>query len=60
NAFYNTVVKRNSFYVTSIFVTAFAFNIGFDVGVSRVWDNVNAGKQWKDIRDKYATPADEE
>jgi len=30
-AFYNTFVKRNSVYVTSIFVGAFAFGVGFDV-----------------------------
>ena len=29
--------------MTGIFITAFAFNIGFDVGVSKVWDRVNAG-----------------
>ncbi len=30
-------------YVTSIFVGAFAFGIGFDVAVSRFWDNWNRG-----------------
>jgi Ubiquinol-cytochrome C reductase, UQCRX/QCR9 like len=30
-------------YVTSIFVGAFAFGIGFDVAVSRFWDSWNRG-----------------
>ncbi|ETW84278.1 hypothetical protein HETIRDRAFT_449802 [Heterobasidion irregulare TC 32-1] len=53
NTFYNTLVKRNSVYVTSIFAGAFAFGIGFDVGISSFWDSWNRGKQWKDIRHKY-------
>lgn len=53
NAFYNTIVKRNSVYVTTIFASAFAFGVGFDVGVTKLWDSWNKGKQWKDIRQKY-------
>jgi len=59
-AFYNTFVKRNSVYVTSIFAGAFAFGIGFDVAVSNFWDNWNRGKQWKDIRHKYIQEGDSE
>ncbi|KAI0316979.1 ubiquinol-cytochrome C reductase UQCRX QCR9-like protein [Amylostereum chailletii] len=54
-AFYNTFAKRNSVYVSSIFVGAFAFGIGFDVGVTKFWDSWNRGKQWKDLRAKYVT-----
>jgi ubiquinol-cytochrome c reductase subunit 9 len=59
-AFYNTFVKRNSVYVTSIFVGAFTFGVGFDVAVSNFWDNWNRGKQWKDIRHKYVQEGDSE
>ncbi|KJA24519.1 hypothetical protein HYPSUDRAFT_38560 [Hypholoma sublateritium FD-334 SS-4] len=55
NAIYNTVFKRNSVFVGAIFVSAFAFGIGFDVGVTKFYDSWNKGKQWKDIRDKYVT-----
>ncbi|KAH9943134.1 ubiquinol-cytochrome C reductase UQCRX/QCR9-like protein [Epithele typhae] len=55
--FYNTIAKRNSVYVTSIFAGAFAFNIGFDLGVTSFWDSWNKGKQWKDIRHKYVEDA---
>jgi ubiquinol-cytochrome c reductase subunit 9 len=65
-------------FVSSIFVGAFAFGIGFDVGITAFWDRWNKGvrgivrcntnsrlitslqKQWKDIRDRYATEAAEE
>jgi len=43
NAFYNNVVRRNSVYVSSIFAGAFAFGIGFDLGVSSFWDRWNKG-----------------
>lgn len=53
DAFYNTIVKRNSVYVSTIFAGAFAFGVGFDIGISKFWDSWNKGKQWKDIRHKY-------
>ncbi|KAI0347475.1 ubiquinol-cytochrome C reductase UQCRX/QCR9-like protein [Trametopsis cervina] len=53
NTFYNTLVKRNSVFVSSIFAASFAFGVGFDIGVTTIWDKWNQGKQWKDIRSKY-------
>ncbi|OBZ76270.1 Cytochrome b-c1 complex subunit 9 [Grifola frondosa] len=53
NTFYNTIVKRNSVFVPTIFAGAFAFGVGFDVAITAFWDNWNKGKQWKDIREKY-------
>ncbi|KAJ3741403.1 ubiquinol-cytochrome C reductase UQCRX/QCR9-like protein [Lentinula detonsa] len=50
---YNTIFKRNSVYVGSVFAAAFVFGIGFDSGVTAFWDSWNKGKQWKDIRHKY-------
>ncbi|KAG2184570.1 hypothetical protein INT43_000479 [Umbelopsis isabellina] len=67
--FYNTLVKKNSVFIATIFGTAFAFEVAFDTTSTRVWDNFNKGgrllppivhynsvighKQWKDIKDKY-------
>ncbi|KAA1466098.1 ubiquinol-cytochrome C reductase UQCRX/QCR9-like protein [Dentipellis sp. KUC8613] len=56
-AFYNAFAKRNSVYVSTIFAGAFAFGVGFDVGINKLWDSWNRGKQWKDIRDKYVQDA---
>lgn len=55
SAFYNALVKRNSVYVTGILAGAFAFGVGFDLGIEAFWDRWNRGKQWKDIRQKYTT-----
>ncbi|KIK08555.1 hypothetical protein K443DRAFT_672570 [Laccaria amethystina LaAM-08-1] len=53
NSLYNAFFKRNSVFVTTVFAGAFAFGIGFDLGVTKFYDTWNKGKQWKDIRDKY-------
>ncbi|KAI8577418.1 hypothetical protein K450DRAFT_252332 [Umbelopsis ramanniana AG] len=53
NTFYNTLVKKNSVFVATIFASAFAFEVAFDTTSTRVWDSLNKGKQWKDIKDKY-------
>ncbi|GJJ75487.1 ubiquinol-cytochrome c reductase subunit 9 [Entomortierella parvispora] len=50
---YNTIVKRNSIFLTTIFVTAFAAEMAFDSVSDRIWDNINKGRQWKDIAHKY-------
>ncbi|TFK27055.1 ubiquinol-cytochrome C reductase [Coprinopsis marcescibilis] len=55
NALYHGIFKRNSVFVTTVFVGAFTFGIGFDTGVTKFYDHWNKGKQWKDIRHKYAT-----
>ncbi|KAK0563602.1 qcr9 subunit 9 of the ubiquinol cytochrome-c reductase complex [Tilletia horrida] len=52
---YQTLFKRNSVYVGTVFGSAFAFGIGFDLLTTKYWDTRNQGKQWKDIRDKYVT-----
>ncbi|KAG2188579.1 hypothetical protein INT44_001334 [Umbelopsis vinacea] len=53
NTFYNTLVKKNSVFVATIFGSAFAFEVAFDTTSTKVWDSFNKGKQWKDIKDKY-------
>ncbi|KAG0136963.1 cytochrome b-c1 complex subunit 9 [Tuber indicum] len=50
---YNTIFRQNYVFVGSVFAGAFAFEILFDQATDRVWDNLNRGRQWKDIRAKY-------
>ncbi|KND04951.1 uncharacterized protein SPPG_08861 [Spizellomyces punctatus DAOM BR117] len=50
---YNVFFRRSSAYLAGIFASAFAFEIAFDTVSDRVWDSINKGRQWKDIRDKY-------
>lgn len=57
---YNTFIKRNSVFVTTIFVGAFAFQGFFDAGITAWYENHNKGKLWKDIKGKYTGDAEEE
>ncbi|KAI9009151.1 cytochrome b-c1 complex subunit 9, partial [Hyaloraphidium curvatum] len=50
---YNTFMRRNAVYYGAIFAGAFLFEVGFDNLSDKVWDDVNKGRQWKDIRGKY-------
>ncbi|KAI9102682.1 cytochrome b-c1 complex subunit 9 [Phlyctochytrium arcticum] len=50
---YNVFFRRSSSYVLGIFASAFVFEMAFDSVSDRIWDSVNRGRQWKDIRDKY-------
>ncbi|KAG8218835.1 cytochrome b-c1 complex subunit 9, partial [Butyriboletus roseoflavus] len=58
SAFYNTIAKRNSIFVTTIFAGAFAFGVGFDSAIQSFWDHWNKGRQWKDIRANYVQSDD--
>ncbi|KAJ3043559.1 hypothetical protein HDV00_004659 [Rhizophlyctis rosea] len=44
--------------MATVFIGAFAFETVFDTATDAVWDRVNAGRQWKDIRGKYIQAAD--
>ncbi|ORX63178.1 ubiquinol-cytochrome C reductase [Hesseltinella vesiculosa] len=50
---YNTIFKRNSVFVTTVFAGALAFEVVYDSTTDKIWDNLNKGKQWKDIKHKY-------
>ncbi|KAI8049703.1 cytochrome b-c1 complex subunit 9 [Syncephalis plumigaleata] len=49
----NSVFRRNSVFLTSIFVGAFAFEIGYDGLTDRIWRRLNEGRTWDDIKDRY-------
>lgn len=40
---YSTLFKRNSIFVSTVFLTAFSFSIGFDLVTSSFWDYHNRG-----------------
>ncbi|VEU24245.1 DEKNAAC105443 [Brettanomyces naardenensis] len=47
---FNTVFKRNSVFLTTIFAGAFVFQAVFDEGVNKWWEARNKGKLWKDVK----------
>ncbi|KAL1590570.1 hypothetical protein WHR41_00620 [Cladosporium halotolerans] len=57
---YNTVIRSNGVFLSAIFVGAFATNLAFDTGSNALWDSINRGRQWKDIKHRYMESEDEE
>ncbi|KAG4303908.1 hypothetical protein PORY_002697, partial [Pneumocystis oryctolagi] len=50
---YQSIFRKNSVFIGTIFASAFIFKLAFDQGTKAIWDYVNQNKQWKDIREKY-------
>ncbi|RKU42729.1 hypothetical protein DL546_004444 [Coniochaeta pulveracea] len=57
---YNLFFRRNYAMLATVFTTAFAWEMLYDNTMNKVWDNINKGRQWKDIRQKYIQGADDE
>ncbi|KAI1760972.1 ubiquinol-cytochrome C reductase [Hypoxylon sp. FL1150] len=51
--FYNALFRRNWQMLGAVFAGAFAFEMAYDTGMNKLWDNLNRGRQWKDIRSRY-------
>ncbi|KAK3397947.1 ubiquinol-cytochrome C reductase [Sordaria brevicollis] len=45
--------RKNTAFLGAVFAGAFAFEVAYDNGMDKVWDKINKGRQWKDIRHKY-------
>ncbi|BCR92744.1 cytochrome b-c1 complex subunit 9 [Aspergillus chevalieri] len=57
---YQSIIRKNAIFLTSIFTGAFAFEIAFDSASNKIWDTINRGRQWKDIKPMYLNKADDE
>ncbi|KAK3058245.1 Cytochrome b-c1 complex subunit 9, mitochondrial [Extremus antarcticus] len=53
NSSTSSIIKRNAVFLTTIFAGAFATNIVFNIGMDSMWDQINKGRQWKDIKQRY-------
>ncbi|KAK6062603.1 ubiquinol-cytochrome C reductase [Seiridium cupressi] len=51
---YNAFFRRNWQMLGAVFGGGFAFELFYNQGMNRLWDNMNRGRQWKDIRSRYA------
>ncbi|KFG86916.1 hypothetical protein MANI_030330 [Metarhizium anisopliae] len=49
----SALFRKNYAMLAAVFTAGFAFEVGFNNGVNKWWDNHNRGRQWKDIRSKY-------
>ncbi|XP_039953466.1 cytochrome b-c1 complex subunit 9 [Bactrocera neohumeralis] len=52
-AIYNSLFKRTSTYAVGIMASVFFFERAFEVGSTQLFESVNKGKLWKDIKGKY-------
>ncbi|XP_012528498.1 cytochrome b-c1 complex subunit 9 [Monomorium pharaonis] len=50
---YNLVLKRTSTFTIAVLASAFVFERAFDVAADEIFDTINKGKLWKDIKHKY-------
>ncbi|KAI1127700.1 cytochrome b-c1 complex subunit 9 [Nemania abortiva] len=50
---YNALFRRNFQMLGVVFAGAFAFEMVYDSGMNKIWDSINKGRQWKDIRSRY-------
>ncbi|KAK3933397.1 Cytochrome b-c1 complex subunit 9 [Frankliniella fusca] len=54
-ALYELLFKRTSTLALTVVVGAFVFERSFDVLIDGIFDKINEGKQWKDIKKNYET-----
>ncbi|KYQ54645.1 Cytochrome b-c1 complex subunit 9 [Trachymyrmex zeteki] len=50
---YNLVLRRTSTFTVAVLASAFIFERAFDMASEKIFDTINKGKQWKDIKHKY-------
>ena len=50
---YNTFFKKSSTYAITLVAGLFVFERTSDLLVESVFDSINSGKQWKDIKHLY-------
>ncbi|KAF2147431.1 uncharacterized protein K452DRAFT_282435 [Aplosporella prunicola CBS 121167] len=57
---YNSLFRRNTTMLGAVFLSAFGMQLAFDTGSERVWDSINKGRQWKDIKARYVQASEED
>ncbi|KAH6604734.1 hypothetical protein Trco_006441 [Trichoderma cornu-damae] len=56
----STLFRKNYTMLAAVFGAGFAWEIGFNSTMNKIWDNHNHGRQWKDIRHKYIEGGEDE
>ncbi|KAK6842146.1 cytochrome b-c1 complex subunit 9 [Apiospora arundinis] len=57
---YNALFSRNWQMLGTVFAAGFGFELIYNQGMDKVWDSMNRGRQWKDIRHKYVQDAEDD
>ncbi|KAF2753688.1 ubiquinol-cytochrome c reductase complex 7.3 kda protein-like protein [Pseudovirgaria hyperparasitica] len=50
NTIYNSLFRRNTTMLFTVFATAFGIQLAFDTGSERLWSAINRGRQWQDVK----------
>ncbi|KAI9841153.1 MAG: hypothetical protein M1838_003684 [Thelocarpon superellum] len=53
NLHISSIFRQNTIFLATVFTGAFAFEMAFDTVTDSIWNTLNKGRQWQDIRDKY-------
>ncbi|OCK82993.1 ubiquinol-cytochrome C reductase [Lepidopterella palustris CBS 459.81] len=59
SSIYNLLFRKNTVMLGTVFAAAFAVEMAWDTASASIWDNINKGRQWKDIKQKYLEAAEE-
>ncbi|KAH7133597.1 cytochrome b-c1 complex subunit 9 [Dactylonectria macrodidyma] len=57
---YSSLFRSNYLMLATVFSAGFAWEVGFNNVMNKIWDSHNQGRQWKDIRHKFIEAAEEE
>ncbi|KAF2005875.1 ubiquinol-cytochrome C reductase [Amniculicola lignicola CBS 123094] len=60
SSIYNALFRRNTVMLGTVFASAFAMQLGFDTGSEKIWNSINQGRQWKDIKHKFMEQAEDD
>ncbi|KAF2876771.1 ubiquinol-cytochrome C reductase [Massariosphaeria phaeospora] len=50
-------LRSNTSMLATVFVSAFGLQLAFETGSDRLWNRLNKGRQWKDIKARYLEQA---
>ncbi|KAF2030854.1 ubiquinol-cytochrome c reductase complex 7.3 kda protein-like protein [Setomelanomma holmii] len=57
---YNAVLRSNTTMLFTVFGAAFGMQLAFDTGSEKIWNGLNKGRQWKDIKQRYMEQAEDD
>ncbi|KAI6482431.1 qcr9 subunit 9 of the ubiquinol cytochrome-c reductase complex [Pyricularia oryzae] len=60
SSIYNLLFRRNAVMLGTVFAGAFVWEIGYNTQMNKLWDSMNRGRQWKDIRHKYVEASEDD
>ncbi|OAL01361.1 ubiquinol-cytochrome c reductase complex 7.3 kda protein-like protein [Phaeosphaeriaceae sp. SRC1lsM3a] len=57
---YNAVLRSNTTMLFTVFGAAFGMQLAYDTGSEKIWNSINKGRQWKDIKHRFMEQPEED